>query len=83
MNQRSVVGQLHSKSKQIHGKQDLIVITKRSGGERNWMKVVKRYYKTHTQRNKKPHKHTHIKPHKENTHTHKMVLQTPSKRDAM
>ena len=61
MNQRSVVGQLHSKSKQIHGKQDLIVITKRRGGERNWMKVVKRYYKTHTQRNKKT----------TQTHTHK------------
>ena len=70
MNQRSVVGQLHSKSKQIHGKQDLIVITKSRGGERNWMKVVKRYYITHTHRNRKPHKHTHIKPHKENTHTH-------------
>ena len=60
MNQRSVVGQLHSKSKQIHGKQDLIVITKSRGGERNWMKVVKRYYITHT--------HTEIENHT-NTHT--------------
>ena len=34
MNQRSVVGQLNSKSKQIHGKQDLIVITKARGGEK-------------------------------------------------
>ena len=34
MNQRSVVGQLNSKSKQIHGKQDLIVITKTRGGEK-------------------------------------------------
>ena len=34
MNQRTVVGQLQSKSKQIHGKQDLIVITKTRGGKK-------------------------------------------------
>ena len=73
MNQRSVVGQLNSKSKQIHGKQDLIVITKARGGEKELdvssQKVLqkKKNNKKHTHTNKKPHKHIHIKPHK--THT--------------
>ena len=48
MNQRSVVGQLNSKSKQIHGKHDLIVITKTRGGEKELDVSSQKVLQTHT-----------------------------------
>jgi len=63
MNQRSVVGQLNSKSKQIHGKQDLIVITKTRGGEKELDVSSQKVLQTHTH----THTHTQIKNH---THTY-------------
>ena len=59
MNQRSVVGQLNSKSKQIHGKQDLIVITKTRGGEKELDVSSQKVLQTHTHIQIKNHTNTH------------------------